>query len=813
MKIPLSWLKEYVEVSIPVEELAHRLTMAGTEVASVETIGGWDNCYVGQVLQVERHPNADRLTLCTVDIGGEQLRVVCGAPNVAPGQRVPFAKVGAQLFNAHSNRQDTLKVSRIRGEVSEGMICSAMELGLGQDHTGIVVLPDDAPVGQPLSAYMGDQVLDIEVTPNRPDCLSVLGVAREVAALTGVAVHEPDCSYPEKGEPIESITSVDIAAPDLCRRYTASLIMGVKMGPSPQWLQDRLTRAGMRPINNVVDVTNYVMLEYNQPLHAFDFDTVKERHIAVRRAKPGEVLVSLDGVERRLSSSMLVIADGQDPVGLGGVMGGANTEISEKTTAILLESATFDAANNRRTAQGLRLRTEASIRFEKELRPELAPIALRRATQLMLETAGGMAARGIIDIYPEAGQPAPSLLLTGSRLEKVLGIRFPWEQVEQALSSLGFSFEPMDGDGLQVTVPYWRSDINIEDDLVEEVARVIGYDQVPTTMLSTPIPHHQPQPLLELRERIKDALSSAGLQEVITYPVTDLESLRKGANREAIPTPLRLANPLNSRHQYLRTDLRGSILSTLSANQAQQHEPLGIFEIGKVYLPRPGDLPEERERVAGALVGPRRESSWIGKGEEQVGFYDGKGVVDALLQGLGVRATYEISTDPTFAPGRGANILVGVESIGIVGELHSAVVQAFELTNSPVVFFELNVSQLLAARELGAKRYSPLSRFPAAVRDLSIIMDCQTPAAEVQEAIFKHPLTTRVSLFDVYTGMGVPSGKRSLTYRIEFQAQDRTLTAEEANRALETVLRSLERAFGAILRGQSEDSPSIKDAE
>ena len=394
MKIPLSWLRDYVEVELPVKELAHRLTMAGVEVGEIDRIGDWNDCLVGQVTSVRPHPQADRLTLCGVDTGSEEVEVVCGASNVAAKQKICFAKPGANLFNAHTGKQEPLKPARIRGVVSEGMICSELELGLGEDHTGIIVLPDDAPLGASLDGYLGDTILDLEVTPNRLDCLSILGVAREVAALTGAAVREPEIGYPEEGPPVSEEVNISIADPDLCYRYTASLIKGVRVGPSPGWLQERLTKAGLRPINNVVDVTNYVMLEYNQPLHAFDYDRLKDRTIIVRRAQAGETLVTLDGVERKLNTQVLVIADGHDPIGIGGVIGGANSEISLDTTSVLLESANFDGLNNRQTAQNFRLRTDATLRFEKGLRPELAPIALRRATQLIRSGDGWQCGSG-----------------------------------------------------------------------------------------------------------------------------------------------------------------------------------------------------------------------------------------------------------------------------------------------------------------------------------------------------------------------------------------------------------------------------------
>ena len=800
MKVPLSWLKEYVDIVVPVEELARRLTMAGTEVAEVATNGGWQGCFVGQVLKVEPHPNADRLTLCTVDSGGEQTQVVCGAPNVAQGQKVAFAKIGAELFNTHTGKREPLKAARIRGVVSDGMICSEMELGTGENHQGILVLPKDAPVGMALSDYMGDQILDIEVTPNRPDCLSVLGIAHEVAALTGTTVREPDASYQEEGEPIETSVSVEIADPDLCYRYTASLVMGVKIGPSPAWLQDRLLKTGMRPINNAVDITNYVMLEYGQPLHAFDFHTVKEGKVIVRRARQGERLACLDGVERKLTNSMLAIADARDALGLGGVIGGAHSEMTERTTAILLESANFNPINNRRTAKALQLSTEATTRFEKGLRPELAPIALRRATKLIQETAGGVVAKGALDIYPAREQATPSLLLTMERLEKVLGGRFPTEVVERVLTSLGFTCEMQRGDDLKVTVPYWRSDINIEDDLVEEVARVIGYDEVPTTMLSTPIPYYQPQPLRELIERVKDLLVAAGMQEVISYSATSREELEKARGSDSASVTLKLANPMSSQQEYLRTSLRGSMLSVLAANEPHEDGPVRIFEAGRIYLPREGDLPEEREMVAGVMGGPRLEPHWLAE-EGSLGLHDIKGIVENLLAELGISAMYDRFHDPFLHPGRGARIVAGSLSLGILGEVHPSVVARFGIERRPVGIFELALHNVLDAMPGGGPRYMPVGRFPSAIRDLSILVDLGVPAAKIQHVIESEPLVNRVLLFDVYTGEKVPAGKRSLGYHIHFQSPERTLTADEVSRAFRAVVDSLEREVAAELRG------------
>ena len=600
MKVPLSWLRQYVNVDIPADELAHRLTMAGVEVGEVEETGGWSEVYVGRVTSVRQHPNADRLRLCTVTTGSDQMEVVCGAPNVAEGQKICFARVGAHLYNAHSQRHETLVAATIRGVESQGMICSELELGLGDDHTGIIVLPDDAPLGQPLSDYMGDTILDLELTPNRLDCLSMLGVAHEVAALTGNTVTEPEIAYEETGAPVEERVTISIADPDLCHRYTATVIDGVNIGPSPQWLQDRLTRAGLRPISNVVDVTNFVMLEYNQPLHAFDLGAVRDNTVIVRRARPGEKLTTLDGIERDLTAENLVIADSHDPIGLGGVIGGANSEIGPHTATVLLESANFNASNNRETATSMGLRTEATLRFEKGLRPELPPLGLRRATALIQEVAGGTVAPGIIDVYPE---PAPPLTvtLTLRRLRQSLGMDIDPSEAQKALESLGFTCTP-EGETLVVSIPWWRNDVNIEDDLVEEVVRIIGYDAVPTVMLSTPIPFHSPSRSIALREEVRDLLAAAGTQEVINYSVASMDLIERAVPVNEAAPPMRLANPMSATHEYLRPTLHAGLLANLAANQSDGPGPFRLFEAGRVFLPRSGDLPEEvenRSRSAG----------------------------------------------------------------------------------------------------------------------------------------------------------------------------------------------------------------------
>jgi phenylalanyl-tRNA synthetase beta chain len=716
MRVPLSWLRDYVDIDGPAQELAHRLTMAGVEVGEVIELGGWKECLVGQVLTVAPHPNADNLSLCRVSSGDGEMEVVCGAPNVAAGQKVCFARVGANLYNTHSGKQETLKAARIRGVVSEGMICSEVELGLGDGHEGIVVLPEDAPVGMELDQYLGDTILDLELTPNRLDCLSMLGVAHEVAAHTGQTVREPQLDYSEEGPPIAELASISVADPDLCGRYTVSIIQGISIGPSPQWLQDRLNRAGLRPINNVVDITNYVMLEFNQPLHAFDLDKVEEQTIIVRRARPGETLETLDGVTRQLNPEVLVIADANQPVGLGGVIGGANSEIDSGTRRVLLESATFNGYNNRQTADTLRLRTEATLRFEKGLRAELAPLGLRRATQLIHDLAGGKVAQGIVDIYADRDKPPLAVSLTLKRLRQILGMDLDLPRVEKVLQSLGFRTERQGSGGFQteqegsgtlnVQIPYWRNDINIEEDLVEEVVRIIGYDNVPTTMLSTPIPFHQPRPLTELKERVRDTLASAGMQETISYPLISLADLERINQLDQKHPPLGVANPLSVGQEYLRPTLRASLLATLAYNQGHSEGPFRFFETARVFIPTGNGLPEEREVAAGVLAGPRWEPSWL-EDEDDLSFFDAKGIIVAALERLGVNASFEPWEDATYQPGRCARIRLNDQTLGLLGQIDDSVRERFDLGEQPTALFELYLDQILEAPKRSKRTLRP----------------------------------------------------------------------------------------------------------
>jgi phenylalanyl-tRNA synthetase beta chain len=562
-------------------------------------------------------------------------------------------------------------------------------------------------------------------------------------------------------------------------------------------MQQRLLACGMRPINNVVDVTNYVLLEYGQPLHAFDFHRIVDQKIIVRRAREGERIITLDGVERALSPGMLLITDPLGHIAIAGVMGGAGSEVSEETSAVLLESANFNPVSLRRTSRELRLRTEASLRFEKGLSPELPLPALRRATQLILELAGGEAAAGIIDVYPGRREREP-ILLTASQVKALLGIEVSQEQIITVLESLGFACQEAGDSRIWVRVPYWRSDVNLAADLAEEVARIIGYDQIPVTMLSSPLPPQQPDPLLSLREKVRDILAGCGLQEVITYSLTSREKLEWISPSGYSSPTLRLANPMSTEQELLRTTLRPGLLSTLAANQ--RHEPSGIriFEVGKIYLPREKDLPREQEMVAAVLSGPRLEPSWFGE-QGWLDFFDAKGVVETLLQRLGVSASFESSEDASFHPGKRARIVVKGTEVGVVGELHPQVAENFDLLPRPVSLLEIELEKLLPLLPARVE-YKPLPRFPSSVRDLAIVVDREVPAGKIQDIISSFPLVSQVVLFDLYTGEPVPPGKKSLAFRITYQSPTHTLTDEEVHHTQQEILTRLEQELGATLR-------------
>jgi phenylalanyl-tRNA synthetase beta chain len=800
MRVPLSWLAEYVDLTLPPVELAQRLTMAGVETTyEPGASAGWNHVLVGHVLGIEPHPNADRLRLATVDTGGESETVVCGATNLEVGQRIAFAQIGANLLNGHTGEPMELVAAKIRGVVSKGMICSNRELGLPEEDEGILVLHQDAPIGTPLAEYMPSEVLDIEITANRGDCLSLLGIAHEVAAFTGQTVREPSSIYTQGERPVDQSVTVRIEDPDLCYRYTAAVVRGVKIGPSPRWLQQRLEQAGQRSVNNVVDVTNFVMLEYGQPLHAFDLATITNSTIVVRPATDGERFTTLDGQEHVLRPPMLLIADSEKAIGIAGVMGGRNSEMTNATTDLLLESATFNPINTRRTANALKNRTEASLRFEKGLNPELAITALRRATALVIETAGGVADAGISDTADAEIEPI-KLLFTQTHMKRVLGTNFPQMEVVRVLSALGFEVNAIDEDQLVVSPPYWRTDIAIEEDVIEEVARTIGYDAIPESALSGQIPVAINQYDREIREETRDLLTQAGLQETISYSLVSKSLLEQvGVIGEGYPEPLRTFNPMSREQEFMRTSLRGVILRSAAAGLRIPPGYAALFEIGRIFIPKDGDLPDEIEHAVAVLAGSNGDSLWDRRATRS-GFYEAKSVVEFVLGRLGIKATFERGNDPILHPGRTARVLANGIDIGVVGELHPRIITSFDFPVETVALLDLDLRKLTQQTRWLRHRFNAFSRYPSAERDLALLVDTQVPADRLRLVIESNELVVHVELFDVFEGEGVPPGKKSLAYRLTLQSQVGNLAAEQINDAVADIVVHLESDTGATLR-------------
>jgi phenylalanyl-tRNA synthetase beta chain len=797
MRISVNWLREYVDFDFSPVELGERLTMAGAEVEEIIEIGeGLEHVVVGLVEDVKPHPNADRLVLCTVDIGRmSPLQVVCGAPNVRQGIKVALALPGAKLPGGI----EILK-TRLRGEVSEGMLCSMKELGLGEDSDGIMILPDGLIPGKGLVDALGirDTIIDLSITPNRPDCLSMLGIAREVSAITGNPLRIPECDIQNTENDVADLTSVQVLEPELAPRYAARVITGVKVGPSPQWLQERVKAAGMRPINNIVDITNFVMMEYGQPLHAFDYNKLFENRIVVRRAAQGEKLVSIDGQERILSDDMLVIADGKEPVAVAGVMGGFHSEVSESTTSILLESANFQRVTVRRTSRKLGMRTEASNRFEKGLAPEQVIPALDRAAYLIQEMAGGQVARGICDIWDGPGL-TPSIEIDPKRINKLLGSDIPHQEMVQILQRLGFQVHgKATSQVLRVDVPYFRNDVTGEADIIEEILRIYGFDKIEATLPHAGGVQGGMSQRYILQDKIRRILIGCGLNEILTYSfispkVWDLLGLPEDDPRRRAIT---IRNPLSEEQSVMRTSLIPGLMDVIVRNINRGAQDLRIFEVGASFIPEElplHALPTEPLTLAMALSGFRTPLSWNTKREE-MDFYDLKGILEVLLDNLGVEdAQVSTSDDMVFLhPTRQGSIVVGGERIGLIGEVHPDVLERYGLKQA-IQIMEMNLEPLLKPLPRQTRKYRGLPRFPAVQRDIAMIADKGIPAKDIQAVIETSggALVEKVILFDSYSGKQIPERKRSLAYSITYRAKDRTLTDEEVNQIHNKVIEAL----------------------
>jgi phenylalanyl-tRNA synthetase beta chain len=833
MKVPLSWLREYVDLPPSVAHLAERLTLAGLEVTGVKAIGlpipeglrikeeeigpVWqrDKIIVGQVLGVERHPNADRLTLVTVDYGaGQPKTVVTGAPNLKlgeRGQRVIVALSGAVLFDGHASEKvlRELKPSKIRGVPSDAMVCSAYELGISDEHEGIILLQEEAPAGMPAADLLGDIVLEIDVTPNLARCLAMIGVAREVAALTGNSIRLPSHTVQAQGKAIEGQVHVEIEDPNLSARYAAMLLKGVKIGPAPAWMQRRLTHAGMRPINNIVDITNFVMLEWGQPLHAFDYDALVKRAggkpptITVRPAQPGEVLTTLDGVRRELAPENLLIADTAGPIALAGVMGGAETEVSASTTNILLESANFDFRSIRRTMKAFNLPSEASVRFSRGVHPEIVRPAAERAAELMRLHAGAEVCLGMVDNYA-APVPPQIVLLQMGEVRRLLGMDFSKEEAARILKALEFRVEDAGPDALRATTPPHRLDIQAGSaDLIEDLVRIHGYDRLPTTLLADSLPEQHTNRPLELEQRTRDFLVNAGLQEAITYALT--EPAREAPLGLADSPYVTLLNPISSERVVMRHSLLAGLLEVSAANLRHNHE-VRLFEIGSVYHPVPGEkLPKEPRRLALVLTGQRRLEYWGDTGAQAVlDFFDLKGIVETLAGDLHLsEASYRAAKSLYLHPGKAAELQVKELTLGTFGELHPRVAEQYDLGGSTVLVGEFDLDALLAAVP-ARYTYTPVPRFPAALRDIAVIVDEATSAARILQEIrvAGASLLRDVRLFDVYRGESIPEGTKSLAYALVYQAADRTLTDKEVDKAHKRIEDRLKHVLKAQIRGE-----------
>ncbi len=797
MNVTLNWLKNYINFEFSPSELADRLTMLGVEVESIKQLGAeLEGVIVGSVTSIRPHPNADKLVLCQVDTGGtETLQIVCGAPNARAGMLAPIATIGATLPVGL-----TIKRAKLRGETSEGMLCSEKELGLSEDAAGLMELSTDIPVGTPLSKALGldDVVFELEITPNRPDCLSLIGIAREIRAETGNPLKLPTVDLQESNINVRDLTSVTIDAPDLCPRYAARVIQGVKVTESPAWLQQHLASVGIGVINNIVDITNFVLMEYGQPLHAFDYDKLTENRIVVRRATEGEQITTLDEVERELTPDMLVIADAEKPVALAGIMGGYDSEITETTCDVLLESAYFNPSSVRATAKALGISTEASYRFERGTDPGVVLAALDRAAQLIAELAGGTVCEGTVDVYP-GQQPLTQIQLRPERVNFVLGTMLEAAEMVQILNRLGFDVDTT-GEVYQVTVPTFRSDVTREIDLIEEIARVHGYDNIPTTLPKGDIPVPAPNSKTEVRRCIKHFLLAAGMMEAVNYSFCDpncFDKIRLNAN-DPLRNTLQLRNPLSPEMSVLRTTLTPSLLENAQHNRNHQIDSIALFETGSVFV-HDGEE-KEPERVAGVLAGQIGEGVYSDP-YRPPDFFDIKGLVEGMLEACGVVDWRLQKTDvPTFHPGRNAEVLMGDKRIGVFGEAHPEVLENYDLPYKAYLFeFDL---EGLADTATFAKRFEPISIYPKVARDLAIVVDKEILSDMPTELIYTTggDSVDSVRLFDVYEGEQVPEGKKSLAYTITYHSATETLTDKAVNTLHDKVVKRLNQELSAELR-------------
>lgn len=811
MQVSIKWLKDYIDFTETPEQLADKLTMAGIPVENVVDPGeGLEKVVTGRIEKLEPHQNSDHLQICTMNVGlAENIIIVTGAQNVAEGQVVPVAMVGAHLPNG-------MKISKgkLRGVASNGMLCSAQELKLDleklpeEQKTGIFILPSDTPVGIPAKDVLGlnDVVLEFELTANRADCFSVFGLVREIAAITGNKPHFPEIKVNEDDNTkLNDIFSVEIADPDLCSRFSTRMLKNVKIGPSPEWMQQRLEGAGIRSINNVVDVTNFVMIELGHPMHAYDYDKITGKKLIARRAIEGEELHTLDDTSRKAKGEMLVIADSEKAAGLAGIMGGFETEITDTTTTVVLESADFYGPCIRRTARACGLSSEASGRFERGVDSETTIKALDRAAQLLQEMGACTVCEGIVDVYPNPKQ-ANYVTFTPEQINNHLGTNIAKDVMLNIITSVGFDVTKDENDEITVKVPSWRNDVTCMADISEEIARLHGFDKIKSTLPNGVSMQGTQSAKQAFIDKVKASLSSQGLYETISFALTNEETFNKlnipqdSPLRKAVP----IMNPLSDEYPLVRTTLLSSIFDNLARNLARKNDDVALFEVGSVFFPKAlpvTELPDEVVKIAGAITGRRNAQGW-NQTNDMVDFYDAKGIIEELFANLRVtRYTVEAGTHYAMHPGKTALFKKGRDVIATVGEVHPAVLSAYGITK-PVYIFELDATTVMKymAKDL---KYKALPKYPATSRDLAMLVDVDVNAADIEKAMTKAAgqNLTQITLFDVYTGKQVEEGKKSLAFSLTFQSNDKTLTDAEIDPAIEKIVAKLQKDFNANLRG------------
>ena len=811
MQVSIKWLKDYIDFTETPEQLADKLTMAGIPVENVVDPGeGLEKVVTGRIEKLEPHQNSDHLQICTMNVGlAENIIIVTGAQNVAEGQVVPVAMVGAHLPNG-------MKISKgkLRGVASNGMLCSAQELKLDleklpeEQKTGIFILPSDTPVGIPAKDVLGlnDVVLEFELTANRADCFSVFGLVREIAAITGNKPHFPEIKVNEDDNTkLNDIFSVEIADPDLCSRFSTRMLKNVKIGPSPEWMQQRLEGAGIRSINNVVDVTNFVMIELGHPMHAYDYDKITGKKLIARRAIEGEELHTLDDTSRKAKGEMLVIADSEKAAGLAGIMGGFETEITDTTTTVVLESADFYGPCIRRTARACGLSSEASGRFERGVNSETTIKALDRAAQLLQEMGACTVCEGIVDVYPNPKQ-ANYVTFTPEQINNHLGTNIAKDVMLNIITSVGFDVTKDENDEITVKVPSWRNDVTCMADISEEIARLHGFDKIKSTLPNGVSMQGTQSAKQTFIDKVKASLSNQGLYETISFALTNEETFNKlnipqdSPLRKAVP----IMNPLSDEYPLVRTTLLSSIFDNLARNLARKNDDVALFEVGSVFFPKAlpvTELPDEVVKIAGAITGRRNAQGW-NQANDMVDFYDAKGIIEELLANLRVtRYTVEAGTHYAMHPGKTALFKKGRDVIATVGEVHPAVLSAYGITK-PVYIFELDATTVMKymAKDL---KYKALPKYPATSRDLAMLVDVDVNAADIEKAMTKAAgqNLTQITLFDVYTGKQVEEGKKSLAFSLTFQSNDKTLTDAEIDPAIEKIVAKLQKDFNANLRG------------